>query len=133
MPQRDPFDELERFFGQMTRNVESGLSGGEPSVDLRDDGDEFVLEVDLPGYGKDDIDVSVDGRAVTVRAEQEASEEHDEDRYLRRERRHREASRRVTVPEAIDEAAATATYDEGVLTVRLPKREGGDGTEIDVE
>jgi HSP20 family protein len=133
MPQRDPFDDLKRFLDQLTRNVESGLPDHGPSVDLRDEGDEFVLVADLPGYEKSDIEVSVADRTVTVRAEREAGTDEESDRYLRRERRHRAASRRVTVPAPVDETDASATYRNGVLTVHLPKREGGDGTEIDVE
>jgi HSP20 family protein len=140
MPQRQPFDELERFLDQMTRDVESELPGrGGPAVDLRDDDDEFVLVVDLPGYEKADIEVSVDDRTVTVSADRSAAAEPDaaaergDEHYIRRERRRRGVSRRLTVPEPVDETSASARFENGVLTVHLPKRGGEEGTEIDVE
>ena len=131
MPQREPFDELERFLGRMTPEVEP--LGGGVAVDLKDDGEAFVLVADFPGYEKTDIAVSVDDRTVTLRAEREETSEASDDAYLRRERRRGETSRRVTVPEAVDEADATATFEDGVLTVHLPKRAGESGTRIDVE
>ena len=76
-----------------------------------------------------DVDLTVDDRTVTVRAEREADDETD---YIRRERRRHDVERRVTLPAAVDETGASATLDDGVLTVSLPKR-GGDGTEIAVE
>lgn len=131
MPQREPFDELERFLERMTPDVE--VRGGGVAVDLRDEGDAFVVVADFPGYEKGDIAVSVEDRTVTLRAEREAESETEDDVYLRRERRRGEATRRVTVPEPVDETATTATFDAGVLTVRLPKRERESGTTIDVE
>jgi HSP20 family protein len=133
MPQREPFDELERFLEKMTRTAESDGHGG-VAVDLRDDGDEFVLLADLPGYRKADVDVTVDDRTVTVSAERDSAVQRDDEHYIRRERRHREASRRLTLPAAVDAAAASATYEDGLLTVHLPKRDDeADGTRIDVE
>lgn len=132
MPQREPFDELERFLERMTPDVEP-VGGGGVAVDLKDEGDAFVVVADFPGYGKDDVSVSVDDRTVTLSAEREEESETEEENYLRRERRRGEARRRVTVPEPVDETATTATFDAGVLTVRLPKRDGTGGTTIDVE
>lgn len=130
MPQREPFDELERFLEGMTPGVEP-VDG--VAVDLKDEGDAFVAAVDFPGYAKEDISVSVDGRTVTLRAEREEESEVKDENYLKRERRRGRAKRTVTVPEPVDETAATATFDAGVLTVRLPKREEAGGTTIDVE
>jgi len=140
----DPFDEIERVFDRMSRQFASGpFGGGGVPVDLRDEGDRFVLEADLPGFDAADIDLQVsDGRRVAITAEHTAPTEEEEERgepgpgsgqYVVRERHHESASRTVTVPEAVDEAGAEATYDAGVLRVTLPKRRGdGEGTDIPV-
>ena len=141
----DPFDEIERVFDRMSRQFASGpFGGGGVPVDLRDEGDRFVLEADLPGFDPADIDLQVsDGRRVAITAEHAATTEEDEEerggtapgsaQYVVRERHHESASRTVTVPEAVDEERAEATYDAGVLRVTLPKRRGdGEGTDIPV-
>jgi HSP20 family molecular chaperone IbpA len=67
---------------------------------------------------------------VTVRAERERDDGAD---YVRRERRRHDVDRRVTLPAAVEETDASATLDDGVLAVSLPKRGGDEGTKIDVE
>lgn len=131
MPQRDPFDGLERFLEHVTGNANRALGGG-VAVDLRDEGEAFVLVVDLPGVGASDVDLTVEDRTVTVAADREDPADDDE-RYLLRERRRGNVERGVTVPDPIEQDEADATIDDGVLTVRLPKRGGTTGTTIDVE
>lgn len=129
----DPFSELERLFERMTEGFDAGVTDLAPvPVDVVETDDAVVVTADLPGHAADDIDVTVDGRTLTVRAETGREDETVEGRYVRRERRHREHSRRVTLPADVDEAAATADYGRGVLTVRLPKA-SGDGHRIAVE
>lgn len=130
----DPFAEIERVFETMTEQFGSGVAG-DVAVDLVDEGDRFVLVADLPGYETGDIDLQVsDGRTVHVEASREATRADREGSYLRRERRGKTASRTVTLPEAVDESATEAAYENGVLTVRLPKRTaaGAEGTDIPV-
>ena len=127
MPKREPFADLERFLEQVTGDVGHAV-GTDAAVDLVDEGDAFVLVVDLPGVEAADVDLTVEERTVTVRAERE----HGAD-YVRRERRRHDVDRRVTLPAAVEETDASATLDDGVLTVSLPKRGGDEGTKIDVE
>ncbi|MFC7081863.1 Hsp20/alpha crystallin family protein [Halorussus caseinilyticus] len=104
---------------------------------MADHGDEFVVTADLPGYQKSDIDVTLRGDHLQIRAESEQeSEETDEDdgQYIRKERRHRAVNRSVTFPEDVDEEGISAQYRNGVLTVTLPKMsaEEGDSHHIDI-
>ncbi len=115
------------------------LGGGGASVDVADRGDEFVVTADLPGYRKEDIDLTLQGDRLGIRAEREQeSEQTDEGegegRYIRKERSHRSVNRTVTIPEEVDEESVSADYRNGVLTVTLPKRSAseGDSHQIDI-
>lgn len=129
----DPLADLDRLFDRLTEGFGAGgLADLAPvPVDVVAADDEVVVTADLPGYDPDDVGVTVDGRTLTIRAERDESET-VEGRYVRRERRHREASRSVTLPTDVVESEATADYANGVLTVRLPT--GSDeGHRIEVE
>lgn len=143
-----PFDELERMFREMNRQIEEAtgeLGGGmAPSmgrgieVDVADRGDEFEVTADLPGYRTDDIDVTLAGRTLRIEAERERETETEEgdrgeERYVRRERRQESARRSVQLPEPVDPENVTAEYHNGVLTVTVPKMEGSEGHRIEVE
>ncbi|SEH36655.1 heat shock protein Hsp20 [Halopenitus malekzadehii] len=152
MTRRDPFEEMERLFERMNReferiggdleagfgDLESGL-GREISIDVAEDESTVTVTADLPGYDRDDIDVTVSDRTLTIAAERDESVEHSVDEedaleYHRRERRRRSVSRRVRLPSDVDETAAEAAYFNGVLTVELPKTDvDADGHRIDVE
>lgn len=92
-----------------------------PPVDLRDGRDAYTLVVDLPGVEPANVEVTVAGRAVEVRAETAATHERVEGGYLIRERRTGVLTRRVVLPGPVDPEATTAHIEAGRLTVRLPK------------
>ncbi len=130
MSQNDPFGEIERLFDQFG----VGLDGdaGVP-VDVLDAGDTIEVTADLPGYETDQIDVQIrDGRRLTIAAEASEEREREEGQFVTRERSSRATSRTITLPDAVDESGTEAAYTNGVLTVRLPKRESDEGTDIPV-
>ena len=145
MSRRNPFDEIERMFERMNRQF-SELSEGSQlpqvasgpqtvSMDVAEHDDEYVVTADLPGYEKDDIDLSISDRTLRVSADrQEGTDESDEEgTYLRRERRRQSVSRAITLPEEVAEDDASAAYNNGVLTVTLPKRsQSSDSRSIDI-
>lgn len=144
MPRSNPFGDLEAFFERMsrqfdemnrqfdTRGFESGA--GSLRVDVAEHDGEIVVTADLPGFEKDDIDVSLSGRRMTVRAAHDVEHETDEEAYIRRERRHESVRRSFDLPVDVDESDATATYRNGVLTVRLPLATvDDDARRIDIE
>ena len=124
MTRMTPFDDMNRMFDRMTRGFDEnwGAQGmGGFSIDLAEYDDELVVVADLPGYDKEEIDVSVDDDRLTIAAEHSMEHnEGDEGAYLRRERRE-SARRTVSLPAEIREEEATASYSNGVLTVTLPK------------
>lgn len=126
----DPFAEIEQLFEQF-----SGFSdplGGRIPVDVLDTTDELVVHADLPGRSADEVDVRLeDDRTLLIEAEPEESDV--EGRFVTRERTNEGLSRTVALPAAVDGSATEASYDRGVLTVRLPKLTGdSDGTDIPV-
>ena len=135
---RDPFDEIEELFEQLNSGFAEltgefeGAVGGGIHVDVADEDDEIVVVADVPGYESDDIDVSVSDRQLTISAERGSESETDDTQYYRRERTRRAVSRTVTLPTAVDEHEASASYENGVLTVELPKADGDDGIDIEV-
>ncbi|AKU06588.1 MULTISPECIES: archaeal heat shock protein Hsp14 [Haloferax] len=135
--QRNPFDEIEDLFDRMGRSFEeSGIGRFQDiSLDVVDDDEVIEVVADLPGFEKDDLDVSVSGRRLTIAADHEESSEVDDDRYVRRERSQRSVSRTITLPAEVVRDEVTASYKNGVLTVTLPKAEpaGDDSTQIDIE
>ncbi|EMA06102.1 archaeal heat shock protein Hsp14 [Haloferax denitrificans] len=135
--QRNPFDEIEDLFDRMGRSFEeSGIGRFQDiSLDVVDDEETIEVVADLPGFEKDDLDVSVSGRRLTIAADHEESSEVDDDQYVRRERSQRSVSRTITLPAEVARDEVSASYKNGVLTVTLPKAEpaGDDSTQIDIE
>ena len=120
----NPFEEIEQLFERMSSGGMGGMGGmHDVSVDVSETDAEVVVTADLPGYEKNDIEVGVKDRQLTVEAERShESEDRDADeRFLRQERTHQRVSRSVSLPTDVDENGATATYHNGVLTVTLPK------------
>ena len=114
-PFRD-FEDINRaFFGDN--------SLAEFKTDIRDEGDSFVLEADLPGFKKEDIKLSLNGDTLTIKAERHSDFE-DQDKksgYLRCERSYGSYSRSFDVT-GVDVSQISASYNDGVLRIRLPKQ-----------
>lgn len=137
MARQNPFDEIEQLFDRIGREFEeSGLASvRDISVDVSETDDTIVVTADLPGYEKENIDISASGRELTIDAARSAENEETGDRYVRRERSRSSVRRSLTLPEEVVEEEASATYNNGVLTVTLPKEtadEDDESTDIDV-
>lgn len=131
-----PFRDIERVLDRVTDQLEGVEAGvpGRPRVDIEDTGARFVVTADLPGFEKEAVDVEIKGDVLHIEAEHdEERKEEMKEQFIRRERRHEAVSRAITLPEPVDEAEAHATYENGVLTVELPKSRRDSGTHVDVE
>lgn len=133
MRRDNPFEEIEQLLDRMGSELEVPALSGGTAVDVADRGDEFVVTADLPGFDRDEVDVTLADTTLRIEAEHGGETEVEEGEYLRRERTREAASRTVRLPAAVDEAGVTATLDNGVLTVRLPKRDAEGGREIEIE
>lgn len=115
----NPFNELENwnraFFGD--------TSLAEFKTDIRDAGDSFLLEADLPGFKKEDISLSLNGDALIIKAVRHSDYEDTNKKgaYIRCERSYGSYARSFDVS-GVDTTGIRAAYHDGVLTVTLPKR-----------
>lgn len=90
-------------------------------VDVAEAPDKFVVKATIPGVAADDIDVTVHDGVLTIKAESESASEQGDATYRLRERHHGSLLRRLNLPTAVDEEQVTAEFDNGVLTLDLPK------------
>ena len=142
MAQREFDTALGRFFGgRMSDGAGNGGQGLAPfGVDIREDADHFYVEAELPGFRKDDVDITLENQTLTISAEKRyetpsqsntaggkgkgaAAENQPQGEYLLRERRYSRFQRSFTLPPTVDEASVQARLNDGVLTITLNKRE----------
>ncbi len=121
-------NDLDRIFDDFSSGfrfpaVFYGNENGEvlPSIEVKEDGKEVTLSAELPGISRDDIDVSVDKQMITISGEKKHSAETKEDDYFMSERAYGKFSRSLTLPFAVDGDKIDAKYDNGVLTLKIPK------------
>jgi HSP20 family protein len=95
---------------------------GRALMDVVDKDDHYEVKVDMPGVKKEDIEVSIDGPRVSIRAETRSTKEETADRVLHTERFAAMYSRSFELPVDVSEAGSDARYEDGVLTLMLPKR-----------
>ena len=127
----DPFQDVEQFFEELRQ---FGAASGDVAVDVKDEGDAFVVIADLPGYDTDDITVQLAAEdKLSIAAEHAESETDEDGEYVRRERHAERVERTVSLPAPVDAEATAASHENGVLTVRLEKETGSqEGTDIPV-
>lgn len=118
----DPYRELTDFSRRLLADFEPRLQRAHVPVDIRDDGDSFVLEADLPGFTPDDVEIVAAPELLTIKGRRKAEAKKDAPKALRRERNDFAFERRFELPRGIDLDSVQAKLDAGVLTVRLPKR-----------
>lgn len=114
----DPFSQVDRWFSDVARTPASAAM----PMDLYREGDEFVARVDLPGVDPASIDVDVDDRTLTVRAERTV-ETSDEQRWLVHERPAGTFARQLTLGYGVALDKIGAEYRDGVLSLRIPVAE----------
>lgn len=129
------FPDMETMFGEFPfRPLMSGL---EPVPTMRLDVSEsdagYTVKAEIPGMKKEDIAVSIDGNTVSIAAEAKREKEVKEgEKVLRSERYYGSLSRMMTLPVDVDPAKATASYENGVLTLELPKAPGVEARRLPV-
>jgi HSP20 family protein len=119
------------------RDIDADIAGSGVltgvDVDVVDDGEDVVVVADLPGFEKDEISVQADDHRLRISAERAEEKEEEEKDYYKRERTQRTLSRAVTLPVEVNVDESSASYENGVLSVRLPKVEMAEGEEIDID
>jgi HSP20 family protein len=124
----DPFQEMDRLFSTFAGNARQ--SGGMP-MDLFRTGDHYVLSMDLPGVDPGTIDVSVEDRTLTVRAERTQRSD-GEAQWLVRERPAGTFARQLTVGRGLALDSISASYADGVLSLTIPVSEDAKPRKVEV-
>jgi HSP20 family protein len=121
---REAMDRLfeESYVSSRGRWLQSAKASG-PSVDMYETEEAIVVKANLPGIKPDDISVEISGDVLTIRGETKWEEEVKEDRYLHRERFCGSFCRSVTIPAQVVSEDAEAHFEDGVLTLTLPRAE----------
>jgi HSP20 family protein len=126
--------EIDRLNDMFSNFYGEGLSRSwVPAVDIYETPQhEVVIKAELPDMRREDIGVTFENQVLTIKGERKADEEIVRDRFQRLERFHGVFSRSFTLPATVDAAHISATYKDGVLTVRLPQREEAKPKQIPV-
>jgi HSP20 family protein len=95
----------------------------EPALDLSETNKEYVVRLEAPGVTRDDLDVSLDGNMLTLSGKRELRRHEKGEDFLWEEREEGRFARTIRLPGPVDEGKVEATYNEGVLLVKLPKSE----------
>ncbi|MGD1992342.1 MAG: Hsp20/alpha crystallin family protein [Anaerolineae bacterium] len=118
------FDAFFRGFGLMpSRAFGENWEAFSPQIDVVEDEDEIRVSAELPGMDEDEIDVSLSRGTLTIQGEKREETEDRGRNYYRMERSYGTFRRSIPLPSTVDESAAEATYEKGVLTISLPKKE----------
>lgn len=123
-------DDLFRNFG--LRPFLSKLEVPDIRLDVSEDNMAYTVTADIPGVKKEDIDISVDGRQVTISATTSSKSEKKGETSLYTERSEGQVYRSFTLPAEVDNANAQAHYENGVLQLSLPKKASGTDQRIKV-
>ena len=132
--QTDPFESAQREFDTMLNRWfgggESGNGGSTGylapyAVDVREDADHIYVEAELPGFKKDEVDITLENQTLTISAERKSEEKKQGDKgeLLLHERRYSRFLRSFTLPPTVDEQSVNAKLTDGLLTITLNKRE----------
>lgn len=134
-----------RFFDEFFREFPFGMSvqplHGDPlpspekiRIDVKENGANVIVHAEVPGVDKGDIDVSVDNGIVTIRAEiKQYDADTEDEQVLHSERYFGAVARSFSLPCPVDEAKAKAAYENGILTLTLPKQSPGTAKKIAIE
>jgi len=104
-----------------------------PPVDVYEDAQQLVLKLEVPGIKQEDLDVRVENQTLTVKGERKFETNEKEENFHRIERRYGSFTRSFTLPQAVDTGAVKASYEHGVLTVSLAKKEAAKPKQVKVE
>ena len=130
----DPFRDLKGAEAEFDRMVGQAFSKNAwvPALDIREDEDRFEVTVDLPGMRSEDVELTFEDGTLTIRGQRQFSRDERQGQYHRIERSYGSFARSVRLPRVADSERIEASFDNGVLTVLVPKREEAKARTIEV-
>jgi HSP20 family protein len=140
----EPFRDVATLQNRMNRlfNEQFGTVGSEeslavgsfvPAVDVYEDEHAIQLKFEVPGLEEKDIDIRLENNVLTVKGERKLEKETKEENYRRVERRYGTFTRSFNLPNTVSSEDVRASYDKGVLTIALPKKEAAKPKQIKIE
>ncbi|MGH7612377.1 MAG: Hsp20/alpha crystallin family protein [Candidatus Dormibacteria bacterium] len=125
MTRWDPWSDLFALQGELTRLAHEGPARGRGAsqllpLDIRQTDQEYLLEASVPGFRPEEVEVTWEQGVLTIRGEHRGESELKGE-YLRRERRQQSFWRQLTLPQEVKDDEIRATFEDGVLTVRIPR------------
>jgi HSP20 family protein len=116
--------EMNRLFtGQRTGNAITAKRDWAPAVDIREEDQHYVLLADIPGVDREGVDITLEDGVLTVKGERTSEHDVNEAGYRRTERVHGTFMRQFTLPDTVDTANISASVDNGVLEIKIPKQD----------
>jgi HSP20 family protein len=109
-------------FNSEGRDESLTTSSFAPAVDVYEDEHDITLKIEVPGIDEKDIDVRIENNTLTVHGERKIEKEEKEENYRRIERQYGSFTRTFTLPNTVDSDSVSATYEKGVLKVKLAKK-----------
>jgi HSP20 family protein len=127
-------DQINRLFNEAFErgSEESNLTTWAPAVDIHETEHELVVKADLPGIDTKDLDIRVENNVLTIRGERKFEKKVNEENYLRVERAYGSFSRSFSLANTVNPEGIKADYQNGVLTLDIPKREEAKPKQIKV-
>ncbi|MBI1890850.1 MAG: Hsp20/alpha crystallin family protein [Burkholderiales bacterium] len=132
----DPLQEMEDFFREGRWSPMLRRFGSESGIrmDITENDQNYVVKAEIPGVSKEDIKVAIDGNQVSISTETRQEREQKEgENLICNERYYGQMSRNFTLPQDVEDTKAEAHYQNGVLELTLPKKEGGGRKQIAIQ
>lgn len=114
---------IDRLFEDSFVGRWDGDGLGWPQIDVRQTDDDVVLTASLPGVKPDDVQVTITGQTINLRGSMKQEQDVDESQYLYQERRYGSFNRSIQLPVRVQGDQAKASFDDGILTITIPKAE----------
>jgi len=131
---RDLQREVDGIFDQFFKGSDDDTSTvWAPRTDLSETDDTFRIRLDVPGTQKDDITINLQNNTLTVSGQRSSARTEEGEEFVRVERAFGNFHRTFTLPDAVDRENVEAAYDEGVLTINVPKTEESTRRQIEIQ
>ena len=119
----DPFEEMNRLHDHFLGGRGPAKQAFQVAVDIREEDDAFYVDAEVPGLAAEDVKVDIEKNVLTLSGERKVVKEETEGTFRRVERRYGSFTRSFTLPETVDTDNISADLNEGVLALRLPKKD----------
>ncbi len=126
---RDEFDRVFKEFFVRPERVEEEWF---PLLDMKEDAENLIVNLEVPGMRKEDIKVTLRGNQLMITGERKFEKEKKDETYHRIERSYGKFQRIITIPVEVDQSKIKATYENGVLAITMPKTEKEKPKEIEI-